>query len=281
MGTLIASCRRLRQKSGQQRIGAHFHATPLPSSGSRSMTSVHFSGRVLPVGLGISIPNQPTFHWKADDVGLEMTFRLKVQNGSIVIDCDVNEFDPDTHFMALFLRASDIATVCVDLTALSTGKALTAILDTFTDPAGASTPVAVHRPSLAAHVTAVKLGTPDFDRLAQTILAEPPLFAAIRDLIGAISSPQRARWNCTRAIRGLWHYFERSGGSPESAGLALRENLQISWTYLHRIMRTPTQEDQALVMDVVERTWIVMNRFLEYRRRGGQPLPLSEFPLLT
>ena len=28
------------------------------------------------------------------------------------------------------------------------------------------------------------------------------------------------------------------------------------------------------------RSWIVMNRFLEYKKRGSQPLPLAEFPLL-
>src|ERR1051326_9307603 len=33
--------------------------------------------------------------------------------------------------------------------------------------------------------------------------------------------------------------------------------------------------------DVTAKTWMVMNQFLEYLKRDGRDLPLSEFPLLT
>jgi hypothetical protein len=230
---------------------------------------------VLPPALSVSIPNHPTFNWKADDLGLDMTFHVQIQDGSIIIDCDVNKFDESAHLVPLFMRASDIARACVDLAAFATGNGLTAVLETFADPTGTSIPLAPQRPALGTCATAVKLGTADYDKLLQIVLAEPPLFIALRDLIEAVSSPQRAQVNCRRAIGALRRYFARSGGSPEAAGLALRDNLQISRAYLQRITQAATQTD------VIDQAWIVMNRFLEYRRRGGQPLPLSEFPLLT
>jgi len=232
---------------------------------------------VLPPALSVSIPNQPIFNWKADELELDMTFRVRIQDGSIVIDCDLNKFDESAHLVPLFLRASDIARVCVGLAAFATGNGLTAVLETFTDAAGTSIPLAAQHPALGAHATAAKLGTPGFDELLQIVLAEPPLFLAVHDLIEALSSPQRARVNCARAMRNVWSYFARSG-SHEAQGLAMRDNLQVSRSYVQKIRAIESDIPTDMI---IERAWIVMNRFLEYRSRGGQPLPLSEFPLLV
>jgi hypothetical protein len=48
----------------------------------------------------------------------------------------------------------------------------------------------------------------------------------------------------------------------------------------------PRHGDRSMIAgapawEAVRRTSIVMNRFLEYRKRGSQHLPLTEFPLLT
>jgi hypothetical protein len=241
------------------------------------MPSVRFTGRVLPPALSVSIPNQPIFNWKADELELDMIFQVRIQDGSIVIDCNLNKFDESAHLVPLFLRASDIARACVGLAAFATGNGLTAVLETFTDAAGTSIPLAAQHPALGAHATAAKLGTPGFDELLQVVLAEPPLFMAVHDLIEALSSPQRARVNCARAMRNVWSYFARSG-SHEAVGLAMRDNLQVSRSYVQKIR---VHEPDIPTDMIIERAWIVMNRFLEYRSRGGQPLPLSEFPLLV
>src|SRR5215469_12646590 len=122
------------------------------------MPNVRFTGRVLPAALSVSMANCPSLHWKADDFGLEMIFRIQVRDGSIVIDCDVNKFDERSHLVPLFMRASDIARVCVDLLAFGSGNGLIAVLETFTDPAGASIPLAAQRPSLAVSATAATIG---------------------------------------------------------------------------------------------------------------------------
>jgi hypothetical protein len=241
------------------------------------MPSVRFTGRVLPPALSVSIPNQPSFSWKADELELDMTFHVRVQDGSIIIDCNLNKFEESAHLVPLFMRASDIARACVDLAAFATGNGLTAVLETFTDAAGTSIPLAAQHPTLSGHATAAKLGTPGFDKLLQIVLAEPPLFLAVHDLIEALSSPQRARVNCARAMRNVWSYFARSG-SHDAQGLAMRDSLQVSRSYVQKIRAIESDIPTDMI---IERAWIVMNRFLEYRSRGGQPLPLSEFPLLT
>jgi len=252
------------------------------------MPTVRFTGRVLPTALSVSIANRPTFHWKADELGLDMSFQVHIQDGSILIDCEVNTFE-GAYLVPLFMRAYDLARAAVDLAAFSSGNGLTAVLDTFTDPTGAMTQLTAQQPSLAALATAVKIGTRDFDKVLQFVLAEPALFMALRDLVEAITSPHRAKVNCARAIRALTRFFDSPLGSREAMWLALRDKLQINKSYVQRItqaLRGPTWEDRTVVPasgtnDVLHRTWVVMNRFFEYLKRDGQPLPLSEFPLLT
>src|SRR5229473_474973 len=152
------------------------------------MPTARFTGRILPAALNVSLASQPTLHWKADELALEMSFHVQIRDGSILIDCDLNKFEDD-YLIPLFVRAHDIARACVDLTAFATGNGLTVILEEFTDPSGTITRLAAQQPSLAALATAVKPGTGDFDKLLEFVLAEPALFLALRDLIEAITLP--------------------------------------------------------------------------------------------
>jgi hypothetical protein len=251
------------------------------------MPTVRFTGRILPAALNVSVANRPTFRWNADELGLEITFRVHIENGSIQIDCDLGKFE-EAYVVPLSMRAHDIARASVDLIAFATGNGLTVMLEEFTDPTGTTTQLAPQQPSLAALVSAVKIGTPDFDKILQVVLAEPRLFLALRDLIEAISVPHRATVACVRAVRNLGPILG-SSGSPDRSWLSLRENLQISRPYLQRItqyVQNPGGGDHAHISDaratdIVHGAWIIMNRILEYLRRGGQPLPVSEFPLLV
>src|SRR6266567_6596845 len=121
------------------------------------MPIARFTGRILPAALNVSLPNGPTFQWKADELGLDMIFRVRIENGAIQVDCETNKFEA-SYLVPLFMRAHDIATASVDLVAFATASALTVILEEFTDPAGTVTQLAVQQPSLAALGSAVKIG---------------------------------------------------------------------------------------------------------------------------
>src|SRR5258707_285070 len=213
------------------------------------MLTAHFTGRVLPTALNVSIANEPTFNWKADELGLEMRFRVRIRDGSISIDCDLNKFE-STYIVPLFMRAYDIARTCVDLAAFTTGSGLAMILEEFTDPTGIKTQLAAQQPSLAALASAVRPGTEDFEKILGFVLAEPALFMALRDLIEAITVPHRAAVNCARAMKTLGRAFRTSSGSADRGWLALRDNLQISKSYVQKIMQdssNPRDGDHAQI----------------------------------
>src|SRR6266480_3237763 len=105
------------------------------------MPTVRFKGRVLPATRSVSLPFQPVFTWKMDDLESECTFRLQIENGSVLVDCNLSDFDIGTHLLPLFVRAHDIASVSTELTALTAGLGLMVVLDTFVDPAGDEIPL--------------------------------------------------------------------------------------------------------------------------------------------
>jgi len=252
------------------------------------MVKVRFTGRIFPAAINISIDNHPATNWKSPDLGLDMTFRVQIKNNNITIECEMNRFDGASHVTPLFMRAHDIARATVDLISFSTGNGLVVILDTFTDPNGITTSLAAQQPTLAALATAINGEAGSYDKVLRILLTEPPLFIALRDLIDAITIPHSSPANCARAVEALRAYFVPSGGQPSDGWNKLRENLQISKAYLEVITDTskgPRHGDHAhipgsITSDVATRAWTVMNRFFEYQKRGAQPLPLSEFPML-
>jgi hypothetical protein len=247
------------------------------------MLTVRFIGRVLPGTLELSLANRPAFNWTADELKLTMAFRVNIEKGAIEIDCDVNKFDP-TFLVPLYARALDIARATVDLIAFATGSGLMVVLEEFVDPAGAVTPLLVQQPALAALGAAAKPGTPDFEKVLKFVLANRRVYVALRHLAEAISAPHRAAYHSRQAIRHLGPLFRSAADSPDRASLLLRENLQISPSYLQRLTLSSVASSDPvdqLGTTAVHCAWNVMNRLLEYLKRGGQPLPLSEFPLLV
>ena len=47
------------------------------------------------------------------------------------------------------------------------------------------------------------------------------------------------------------------------------------------LMADQAQVSDSREMEPIQAAWTVMNRLFEYLRRGSQPLPISEFPLLV
>lgn len=152
----------------------------------------------------------------------------------------------------------------------------------------------VERPDLEAAVTAFKAGAPNtlfsFDEMYRIVACELDLIPALNDLIVSISLPHHAPINCARAIETIRELIMPTESDDREKGWkVMREQLNIDRDYLKFITQHSTKRrhgkrtgiSPADYQEIIRRAWNVMNRFLEYRKRGNQQLPLSEFPLLT
>jgi hypothetical protein len=133
------------------------------------------------------------------------------------------------------------------------------------------------------------VGFPEFLKVYKVVLEEPAIFMALNDLIVAISYPHHGPVNCARAVESIRHLLAPNLKKRDAQWRVMNNALQLKSTYTSFITdhaKTGRHGDRThipgtTVREVVQRSWTIMNRFLEYKKRGGAvPLPLREFPEL-
>jgi len=251
------------------------------------MQTVHFLGKVLPEPTNVTLSSLPVIKWQATEIGASLEFVSHIVDSKIDIECRLNDYKPE-YFALLYMRALDICRAQVDLVAFKSGLGLTVVLEAFIDPNGAATKILLQNESLAALCTAFTLDD-GFDQVCAHVLTSIPLFMALRDLIAAISLPHVSSVNCARAIERLKHLVASPDSRDKQAWQQLRQALQIDEAYLRFITDHSTNPRHgqpghipgAVTSEVIRRSWVIMNRYFEYLKRGSSPLSSTDFPLLS
>src|SRR5262249_16420099 len=199
------------------------------SVGVDIMPVIQFLGTIHPRVFNVSISGVPEVRWKAEELDLEMVFRIQIENSDVRVECEVNHCEtPDV--VAIWMRAFDLARAAVDLVCFATGIGATVTLDTLVGADGVRTTLLSRDEGLARLCTAFALGGPpggDFSSVLNFVLAEPPLFMALNDLVTAITLPHQSLVTCARAIERLRNLV--APGLPTRDGWeSLRHNLRIS-----------------------------------------------------
>jgi hypothetical protein len=251
------------------------------------MAIVHFLGRILPDTLiQISIGHKPIVKWESPDIGLTMEFTNHIEKSQIDVECKLNRYTPND-FLPVYMRAMDLCRASVDLVAFTKGYGLTVVLETFVDPTGATSSLLFKDDSLAPLCSALTLSS-GFDEVHTMVLTDVGLFMALNDLVGAITLPHVSTVNCARALEGLRHLIAPPGINNKEAWGQMRQALQVDEAYLKLITDNSTASrhgDRTHVpgdttAEITRRSWVIMNRFFEYRKGGSKPLSAPDFPLL-
>ncbi len=230
-------------------------------------------------------------HWEAD-IGepekLIMDATVSIADGIIEVVCESNLFATDNADGHVDLNANYLAKSVINCYGFAKGLQLQAVLETVVKPDGIKYNIQAHRPNLEPLVTALHCGSDrvvDIHPILPIVLTDPTIFVAVKDLINAIS-PTEASVNCARAIEAI-----RQAMCPadrKQGWKLMRDNLNLSQPFLEFITEHSTGPRHGKVLDIpfsaiietTTRSWKVMNRFLEFKKRGDAKLPISEFPLL-
>jgi len=256
------------------------------------MPIVHLKGRVLPFAPGafaINIKDLPALNWTDGKTGQAMTITTRIDMSVIDVEFDLQTFD-EADLPELMKRAWDLSRAAVDLYCFKVGWGLGVIIDSIVRPDGTPATIIAKNEVLAPFSTALDSSQPginNYDVCYRLLVTEPPLFMALNDLIASITIPHHASTNCARVIEGLRTQIA-PGMDRKKAWAEMRSNLNVETEYLTFITDLstgPRHGDRGFipgptVTEVVSRTWQVMNRFLEFRKRGNKSLPIVEFPLL-
>ena len=222
-----------------------------------------------------------------EQAGIKPICHVTVQKNEVSVDVEIENFNREQHFVPLAMRAYDTVRAAVDLLSFSSGNGFTFLLESWTDPKGNTKPLAPQQPNLAPLASAV---TNSFDIIIKIVITDPPLFLALRDLVESITQWHQAPITAARAIERLRHSIAPNEPIRRKQWEKLGELLQLDESYTKLIRDTSTAPRHGdpshipghILNDIAIRAWTIMNRYLEFRKRGGvQALPVSDFPLLT
>jgi hypothetical protein len=83
------------------------------------MTDVRFEGLVFPAGLNITIRKHPKLQIRDVDLDYIMRFDMSIEDGKVIVDCEVEHYRRALHYTRLYMRASDRANAAVNLAAFA------------------------------------------------------------------------------------------------------------------------------------------------------------------
>jgi hypothetical protein len=253
------------------------------------METVKLFGRVLPFGLNVGA-EAPELKWRWVDENIEFTFRVKIVNSEITVECDIDKYET-RYNSELYKRASDLARVCVNMVAFATGYGLITMIEVMELPDGGR--IAMHRREIIppSSCSAFGLGptrAAEFDQVFRQIIQEPPLFIALDDLVRAVTSQHTSLAECGRVLDRLRRII-----APTLDGAVawqeMHKALNVSRAYQEWVSKRSTGTRHgdstfvpgAVSSEVTKRTWAIFNRFLEYRKRGHQRLTAPDFSELV
>jgi hypothetical protein len=221
-----------------------------------------------------------------------MKLRAVIDQARIRVDCEMPEYRKEYRSF-LYRAAYNLVRTHVDLVSFAEGCGWIVVLETFIDIDGNQTPLFVQAPKLAAECTAFKMDfkTPeesrDFMAAAKAVITEPPLLYALNDLTETLTAPGIAAINCGRVLDRLRKIVAPGEKKPIHGWAVLQEIVNVDQRFVEWVSELSTEPrhggwseaDGATIAEAVRRCWVVMNRFIEYRKRGNQPLSQDEFPI--
>jgi hypothetical protein len=250
------------------------------------MRTAHLKGMVLPVEAKCTLPEPLSFNsiWQERNTTLEFT--VSIQDGYIDVECTVPFDYRDVDAAELQRRAFDLCRAVVNLQACREGVGLTVILDKFINPHGIAR-MLLRRDGALSHLCTAIHNDDEFHQVFEIVVADEVLIRHLSDLIVAVTLPQEAVVNCARVVEGIKALITPTADG-RTGWEGMHDALNVEKDYLTLITETSRKPRHGrheriggvLVTEVVRRSWSIMNRFLEYQKRGNVNLPLSEFPTL-
>lgn len=255
------------------------------------MPTLIFKGTVRPTIFKINVRLMPIVRRIWPDDNLTADFTLSVTDSKIEVGCEVTRFNRDEHLSMLAMHAYDMAMAAVDSLCFFYGFGLRAFIEIFVDENGKQTALTPRAgDEVVGLCTAFNLepsytGPDNFEAMMRLVLSERPLLLALNDLIAPVSQFNLATINCARTIEGLRSAMATPGWTRDQEWEFMRDQLNLTEQYVRFVIglsveprhgkRTAPEAGQQ--SEITKRAWVVMNRFLEYRKRGNQKLPFAEF----
>ena len=248
------------------------------------MKTIVFKGRTYPDVLELTIYPLPEVTFKDPEQGITARYIVAITSNKILVTVH-SDIDVPTPTKEMLLLANRLVRNAVDLYCFQTGYVISTELDRFVNPHGEDVYIVQHHKTLAARCRSFDAIT--MRNMFLLAATEQETFFALYDLIVAVSVPEQAASNCAKVLDTIRNIVGPDM-SERSAWAALQSSLNAEPEYLRFITETskrPRHGHRAYIgpdvlMKSLRRTWTMMDRLLEFKKRAAGALPIGEFPLL-
>jgi hypothetical protein len=255
--------------------------------GDFDMQTIRYIGIVLPETMQIKTQGHPTIHWKNPNTNIHVDLDVSFDGNTVTVTCNLHSFDIDSQIPQLTLIVHNMVHASLDLICFKTGDAISVFLQKAIFPDGKVVDIQPHEYAFAGLAKSLeKDGT--LGPILELAIRDPNLMLALRDLADSIRHANESMINCARAIESIRNHFVPEGKKKDDGWPIMHAKLNLTKSYLQLITdasRDPRHGNRwsqpAEPLEIGRRAWITMDRFLEYRRRGDQQLPLDKFPRLS
>jgi hypothetical protein len=252
------------------------------------MDTIRFIGYLYPTGSTITASFNE-LEWKWVEVDKTLKFRTSINNNFANVECDIDEYKNE-YLGELHKRAFDIAKTLVNMASFATGEGYILAFETIIFPGGKLSSLRYEHQALANQVRSFGLSNSggEMSAIGDIILSDIPLMLTLNDLVECTRPTHESATICARVVESLRRQI--SSNADRAIGWhTLRENLNISESFLKKITNLsvePRHGDRSFISgaeiaDVVSRTWNVMDRYLEYRKRNRTKLTPPQYAELT
>lgn len=261
------------------------------------MPTFKIFGKVEPPWYSFDLEFEPQVSYRIEEADIDLKATIAIKKSIITVTCETNLWNEE--ILAWILEyVHDWAGAIINLFTFSAGMVLHFYLDKCAYPDGSVHYLIGKAPDLAAIATVCKVTDNqgrvhvDMRDLMKYVVTSPTLMLALHDLTSAIRHGNNSLTNCGRAIeairKALWGKDETTDTEQKQAWEKMRNTLRVSRSYLEVITSASTAPRHgssayipaATRQDVLRKAWTVMNRFLQYRLSGDQPLAEADYPIL-
>lgn len=257
------------------------------------MAKVQLIGQAVPRGAATINTPGIDFQWQDTERNRVLSFNVRIQHSLINIECEVPNYQ-SSDFAMVIMRAIDLSRAAVNLIAFSQGIGVQIIFDFAIMPNGNPMPMHYFDARLSQHCSVfqqdAQSAAADYDTLMRILSSEPGVIRLLNDMIEVLWNPHVAPVNCGRVVDGIRRLITPPGTTTEPAAWHnMHSALNLTKDYRKYVMDHsigPRHGDPTsyipgpITSDISLRTYIMLNRFLEYRKGGNNRLDATSFPIL-
>lgn len=245
--------------------------------------AIELRGRILPEIRNVSLPEQKVNF--DDPRGFLATYHFSINNSDVVINCKFCT-EIENHAAFILARAYEIVTPAINLYAFSKGIYLQLIIDSIVEN-GKARPVVLSERSVEKFCLSFK-NDDEFNEVLSLVLPNLNLRFAFSDLIFGLGNLNHSSISAARCVEAIRNTI---APNPKEtlAWSEMRRKLNLDRAYIQLITDASRkhrhgdrgEEDGQLQLEITHRAWKIMDRCIEYLKRGNQDaLSESDFPEL-